>query len=188
MATETKKNQNQNDKPKPKPNQTKTINASLIDMDIDIKNMVKLSTQRGFFLRSELDTVLSPDLYSAKKIKSIMVEIAKMDLKIVEHEDLTDLEGIDDNNVEDTHDGEGSIVKMGNNSVEKTASSKVVMDRTDDPVRMYLREMGAVELLSREGEIAIAKRIEKGARGNDFWFMSKSINVPSNYYLARRVE
>ena len=160
MATETKKTKTKTTtKTKTK---TKTINASLIDMDVDIKNMVKLSTQRGFFLRSELDTVLSPDLYSAKKIKSIMVEIAKMDLKIVEHEDLTDLEGIDDNNVEDTHDGEGSIVKMGNNSVEKTASSKVVMDRTDDPVRMYLREMGAVELLSREGEIAIAKRIEKG--------------------------
>jgi RNA polymerase primary sigma factor len=120
----------------------------LLDMsDAAVKRMIKLAKQRGYVTYDELNDVLPSEEVSSEQIEDTMAMLTEMGINVVESEGDTE---------EPASEAErpGLPVK-----VEKTAEP---VDRTDDPVRMYLREMGSVELLSREGEIAIAKRIEAG--------------------------
>ncbi|MEY4271022.1 MAG: polymerase, sigma 70, partial [Pseudomonadota bacterium] len=130
----------------------------LIDLnEAAVKKLIARAKKRGFITYDELNAALPPDQMSSEQIEDIMSAISDMGVNIVENdEDIqeeTDAET--DDEIEPVSDGGG----MAAPAAEK---KKEVIDRTDDPVRMYLREMGAVELLSREGEIAIAKRIEAG--------------------------
>ncbi len=131
--------------------------APLIDLnDASIKKLIARAKRRGVITLDELNEALPQDQMSADQIEDIMSAISEMGVNIVESdEDAVDPDDKDKDNdeVEDTDDvGERpDLIKR-----------KETIERTDDPVRMYLREMGAVELLSREGEIAIAKRIEAG--------------------------
>ncbi|NVK19295.1 MAG: RNA polymerase sigma factor RpoD [Methylocystaceae bacterium] len=109
-----------------------------------VKKMLAKGKERGFITYDELNTALPPDKMSSEQIEDTMSALSEMGINVVENE-----EAEDDNEAEETED------KSGNIDENDTG-------RTDDPVRMYLREMGSVELLSREGEIAIAKRIEAG--------------------------
>jgi RNA polymerase primary sigma factor len=108
----------------------------------------------GYITYDQLNTVLPPEQVSSEQIEDVMSMLSEMGINVIEEDEAED-------------DGE----QKGSTEVVETSSSREVavattetekLDRTDDPVRMYLREMGSVELLSREGEIAIAKRIEAG--------------------------
>jgi RNA polymerase primary sigma factor len=125
-----------------------TTDGPLLDMsDAAVKRMIKLAKQRGYVTYDELNDVLPSEEVSSEQIEDTMAMLTEMGINVVESE-------VDTEEVADQAESPGLPVK-----VEKTAEP---VDRTDDPVRMYLREMGTVELLSREGEIAIAKRIEAG--------------------------
>jgi RNA polymerase primary sigma factor len=136
-----------------------TADSPLLDLsDAAVKRMIKLAKKRGFVTHDELNAVLPSEEVSSDQIEDIYAMLNEMGINVVDSEDA-------DN---DEEDGEGEEAE-GGELVEAPRPAAVVAtrtsepaDRTDDPVRMYLREMGSVELLSREGEIAIAKRIEAG--------------------------
>ena len=117
-----------------------------------IKNMIAAAKEVGYITYDKLNEVLPPDKISSEKIEDVMSLLFEMDINIVEDEEEID---------EATRATALTTVNQGRDVVNAPVASEK-LDRTDDPVRMYLREMGAVDLLSREGEIAIAKRIEAG--------------------------
>jgi RNA polymerase primary sigma factor len=134
--------------------------APLLDLnEASVKKLIARAKKRGYITYDELNEALPQDQMSSEQIEDIMSAINDMGVNIVENEDAgedgEDAQPEDDVEAVDQVDSTG----MAAAPVEK---KKETVDRTDDPVRMYLREMGAVELLSREGEIAIAKRIEAG--------------------------
>ena len=117
-----------------------------------VKKMIAEARERGFITYDQLNAVLPPEQVSSDQIEDVMSMLSEMGIQVVENE-------------EEGEDGEtgGEIVTTSTSREVTVATSETEkLDRTDDPVRMYLREMGSVELLSREGEIAIAKRIEAG--------------------------
>ena len=129
--------------------------APLIDLnDASVKKLIARAKRRGVITYDELNEALPQDQMSSEQIEDIMAAISEMGVNIVESDE--DSVDPDEPPVEDEVDTEADAERP---AIEK---KKETVDRTDDPVRMYLREMGAVELLSREGEIAIAKRIEAG--------------------------
>src|SRR6476646_9551796 len=135
----------------------------LLDLsDAAVKKMIKQAKKRGYVTHEQLNAVLPSEEVSSDQIEDIYAMLNEMGINVVEQE-----EGADDEEAkptdeqEDDDDSDGELVE----SLPKapaTTEKKEPSERTDDPVRMYLREMGSVELLSREGEIAIAKRIEAG--------------------------
>jgi RNA polymerase primary sigma factor len=125
----------------------------LLDMsDQAVKRMIKLAKQRGFVTYEELNEVLPSEEVTSEQIEDTMSMLSEMGINVVE---------TDDDAEEQQPKAEGAEPEAGLPVKQEKAASEPV-ERTDDPVRMYLREMGSVELLSREGEIAIAKRIEAG--------------------------
>ena len=130
------------------------VETTLLDVQTAaVKRLIARGKERGYITFDELNQILPPDQNSSEQIEDVMANFSEMGIQVVESEE--------------TEDGEAPVVK-----VEKTDEAEeeeptgnvdeASLGRTDDPVRMYLREMGSVELLSREGEIAIAKRIEAG--------------------------
>ncbi|WP_262030300.1 RNA polymerase sigma factor RpoD [Microvirga sp. Mcv34] len=134
----------------------------LLDLsDAAVKRMIKLAKKRGYVTYDELNEVLPPEEFSSEQIEDVLGQLSEMGINVVESEE-TD-ENAQPEAEEEEADG-GDLVEASQTravAVRET-TAKEPTDRTDDPVRMYLREMGSVELLSREGEIAIAKRIEAG--------------------------
>ena len=118
-----------------------------------VKKMIGEAREKGYITYDQLNTVLPPDQVSSEQIEDVMSMLSEMGINIIEDEEAEEEELKGTTDVATT-DG-GRDLTLGSTGQEK-------LDRTDDPVRMYLREMGSVELLSREGEIAIAKRIEAG--------------------------
>jgi len=130
--------------------------APLIDLnDASIRKLIARAKRRGVITMDELNEALPQDQMSADQIEDIMAAISEMGVNIVENDE--DAVEPEDKNADDEAD-EAEVADDRPDIVKR----KETVERTDDPVRMYLREMGAVELLSREGEIAIAKRIEAG--------------------------
>src|SRR4051794_10677963 len=132
--------------------------APLIDLnDASVKKLIARARKRGYITYDELNDALPQD--QNEQIEDIMSSLSEMGINVVEAEEADDEEeGAAEPEI-DTADEPGDGSEGERFVIEK---KKETVDRTDDPVRMYLREMGAVELLSREGEIAIAKRIEAG--------------------------
>ncbi|WP_378949698.1 RNA polymerase sigma factor RpoD [Mesorhizobium sp. ANAO-SY3R2] len=132
----------------------------LLDLSDDaVKKMIKLAKKRGYVTMDELNAVLPSEEVTSEQIEDTMAMLSDMGINVVE----------DDEQGEEAEASEGDAEEDANELAEQTGTAvaatttkKEPTDRTDDPVRMYLREMGSVELLSREGEIAIAKRIEAG--------------------------
>src|SRR4051794_29827531 len=120
--------------------------------------MIKQAKKRGFVTFDQLNEVLPSDTTSPEQIEDIMSMLSDMGINVSEAED-ADSEEESKEEAEDETDNE--LVEVTQKAVTEVKKSEPG-ERTDDPVRMYLREMGTVELLSREGEIAIAKRIEAG--------------------------
>ena len=126
--------------------------------DAAVKKMIKQAKKRGFVTFDQLNEVLPSDTTSPEQIEDIMSMLSDMGINVSEAED-ADSEEENKEEAEDETDNE--LVEVTQKAVTEVKKSEPG-ERTDDPVRMYLREMGTVELLSREGEIAIAKRIEAG--------------------------
>jgi len=123
-----------------------------IDMSqASVKKMIAQARERGFITYDQLNQVMPPDQVSSEQIEDVMSMLSEMGINVIEDEEAEEPEG------------ETAVVSTSTSREVTVASTQSeTLDRTDDPVRMYLREMGSVELLSREGEIAIAKRIEAG--------------------------
>src|SRR5580704_17228990 len=131
--------------------------SPLLDLsDAAVKKMIKQAKKRGFVTFDQLNEVLPSDTTSPEQIEDIMSMLSDMGINVTEADDA---EGEDEKDDDDDNDNE--LVEVTQKAVTEVKKSEPG-ERTDDPVRMYLREMGTVELLSREGEIAIAKRIEAG--------------------------
>ncbi|WP_426436696.1 RNA polymerase sigma factor RpoD [Bradyrhizobium genosp. P] len=132
--------------------------SPLLDLsDAAVKKMIKQAKKRGFVTFDQLNEVLPSDTTSPEQIEDIMSMLSDMGINVTEAEDT---EGEDDKDDGDD-ETDNELVEVTQKAVTEVKKSEPG-ERTDDPVRMYLREMGTVELLSREGEIAIAKRIEAG--------------------------
>src|SRR5712671_5377312 len=133
--------------------------SPLLDLsDAAVKKMIKQAKKRGFVTFDQLNEVLPSDTTSPEQIEDIMSMLSDMGINVSEAED-SDSDEETKEEAEDDTDNE--LVEVTQKAVTEVKKSEPG-ERTDDPVRMYLREMGTVELLSREGEIAIAKRIEAG--------------------------
>lgn len=122
----------------------------LLDLtDAGVKKFIRQAKTRGYVTMEELNKVLPSEEVTPDQIEDILAMLSEMGVNVVEAE-------------EDAAEATGTDVAAAESTAVAEAPAKAAYDRTDDPVRMYLREMGTVELLSREGEIAIAKRIEAG--------------------------
>lgn len=119
-----------------------------------IKKMIAQAKERGFITYEQLNQALPPDQVASEQIEDVMSMLSEMGINIIEDDEESD-EG-------DSKGGELVEIAGSREVALSSGTGEEKLDRTDDPVRMYLREMGSVELLSREGEIAIAKRIEAG--------------------------
>ncbi|MEN8659320.1 RNA polymerase sigma factor RpoD [Marivita sp.] len=119
-----------------------------------VKKMIAEARERGYITYDQLNEVLPPDQVSSDQIEDVMSMLSEMGIQVTEN----------DEEAEDEEDkGTTDLVQTARpGEITLSSGTSEKLDRTDDPVRMYLREMGSVELLSREGEIAIAKRIEAG--------------------------
>ena len=131
------------------------VETTLLDVQTAaVKRLIARGKERGYITFDELNQILPPDQNSSEQIEDVMANFSEMGIQVVEGEE--------------TEDGDAPVVKAekteeAEGEEEPTGNvDEATLGRTDDPVRMYLREMGSVELLSREGEIAIAKRIEAG--------------------------
>ena len=116
-----------------------------------VKRMIADARERGYITYDQLNTVLPPDQVSSEQIEDVMSMLSEMGINVIEDEE-----------AEEAEQGGAVVPTSTSREVAVATTETEKLDRTDDPVRMYLREMGSVELLSREGEIAIAKRIEAG--------------------------
>jgi RNA polymerase primary sigma factor len=138
-----------------KPGENETpgdADSPLLDMsDVGVRKMIAKAKARGYVTYDELNKVLPSDKTSSEQIEDTMAMLNEMGINVIESEE-----------AEEGEEGGALVAAEGSKALATTAKSGEQYDRTDDPVRMYLREMGSVELLSREGEIAIAKRIEAG--------------------------
>ncbi|WP_455475034.1 RNA polymerase sigma factor RpoD [Bartonella sp. B30(2025)] len=135
-----------------------SMDRPLLDFSDDaIKKMVKLAKKNGYVTMDELNAVLPSEEVTSEQIEDVLAMFSEMGINVVDNEDEVDSE-----HYEEEVAGESDDLVEATNYAVATTSKREVSDSIDDPVRMYLREMGAVELLSREGEIAIAKRIEAG--------------------------
>ena len=129
--------------------------ATLLDTNAAaVKRLIARGKERGYITFDELNAVLPPEHNSSEQIEDVMAMLSEMGIQVVEAEEAEDTEALPAK-TEKAEDEEDGVEPAGN-------VDEANIGRTDDPVRMYLREMGSVELLSREGEIAIAKRIEAG--------------------------
>ncbi|TBD43613.1 RNA polymerase sigma factor RpoD [Rhizobium ruizarguesonis] len=138
----------------------------LLDLSDDaVKKMIKAAKKRGYVTMDELNAVLPSEEVTSEQIEDTMSMLSDMGINVIEDEEAEEAGasgGSDDDDAGGDEESEGGELAPSSGTALATAKKKEPTDRTDDPVRMYLREMGSVELLSREGEIAIAKRIEAG--------------------------
>ena len=135
--------------------------APLLDLnEASLKKLIARAKKRGYITYDELNEALPQDQMASEQIEDVMSALNEMGVNVVENEDAG--EDGEEKPAEDTSEEEGLDDGPDPAANFVMPAKKETVDRTDDPVRMYLREMGAVELLSREGEIAIAKRIEAG--------------------------
>jgi len=138
----------------------------LLDLSDDaVKKMIKAAKKRGYVTMDELNAVLPSEEVTSEQIEDTMSMLSDMGINVIEDEEAEEAGasgGGDDDDSGGDEESEGGELAPSSGTALATAKKKEPTDRTDDPVRMYLREMGSVELLSREGEIAIAKRIEAG--------------------------
>ena len=135
----------------------------LLDLsDAAVKKMIKQAKKRGYVTYEQLNSVMPSEEVTSEQIEDVLAMMSEMGINVVETEeaDSDEEEGAREEPEEEESEG-GELVEVSAKTPAKT-EGKEPAERTDDPVRMYLREMGSVELLSREGEIAIAKRIEAG--------------------------
>ncbi len=139
-----------------KPEDSVEGTGPMLDMSqAAVKKMITTAKARGYITYDELNEVLPPEQVTSEQIEDVMAMLSEMGINVIDNDEADEEDGARDDNPPIAEDG-------GSRELTMTTVGGEALDRTDDPVRMYLREMGSVELLSREGEIAIAKRIEAG--------------------------
>ena len=154
MATKTK------EKDEAETEREGTTDGPLLDLSDDaVKKMIKAAKKRGYVTMDELNAVLPSEESDPDRIEDVMAMLSEMGINVVEDDENADEA---ESETPDAEEDANELAEQTGTAVAATPAKKEPTDRTDDPVRMYLREMGSVELLSREGEIAIAKRIEAG--------------------------
>ncbi|WP_376875062.1 RNA polymerase sigma factor RpoD [Albirhodobacter sp. R86504] len=135
-----------------KPDDRDSEETSLDMSQAAVKRMIAEARERGYITYDQLNKVLPPEQVSSEQIEDVMSMLSEMGINVIENDEADEAES----------GGALTTTDNGPRDVAVSTTTTEQLDRTDDPVRMYLREMGSVELLSREGEIAIAKRIEAG--------------------------
>jgi len=136
----------------------------------EVKRLISIGKEKGFLTYDELNSTLPAEVVSSEQFGSIMTMFGEMDIEIVDAPEGERIRKARDTE-EATEDAEEAEVEAGTGAGEESEKEEKEIDltpgalsRTDDPVRLYLKEMGSVALLSREGEIEIAKRIEEGKK------------------------
>src|SRR5215475_7813570 len=166
MASKAKAAQKKKEKeetPEKEASETPDTPLPLLDLsDAAVKKLIRSAKKRGYVTHDQINSVLSSEEVNSEQIEDVLAMFSEMGVNVVETEETAE-EGEESREEPDEEpDSEGGELVEVQQKVPAKAETKEPTERTDDPVRMYLREMGSVELLSREGEIAIAKRIEAG--------------------------
>src|SRR5438876_1982828 len=166
MASKTKAAQKEKEKeeaPEKAASEAPDTPLPLLDLsDAAVKKLIRTAKKRGYVTHDQINSVLHSEEVNSEQIEDVLAMFSEMGVNVVETEEASE-EGEDarDEADEEAESEGGELVEV-QQKVPTKSEAKQPAERTDDPVRMYLREMGSVELLSREGEIAIAKRIEAG--------------------------
>ncbi len=165
MASKTKAVQKDKEKKEEAPEkeapETPDTPLPLLDLsDAAVKKLIRNAKKRGYVTHDQINSVLPSEEVNSEQIEDVLAMFSEMGINVVETEE-AETEEEPKEETEEEPEAEGELVEVARAVPAKT-EAKEPAERTDDPVRMYLREMGSVELLSREGEIAIAKRIEAG--------------------------
>jgi RNA polymerase primary sigma factor len=144
--------------------------SPLLDLsDAAVRKLIRFAKKRGYVTQDQINSVLASKEVNSEQIQDVLAMFSEMGVNVVETEEPSE-EGEEPREEgeepreeadEEAESESGELVEV-QQKVPAKSEAKEPTERTDDPVRMYLREMGSVELLSREGEIAIAKRIEAG--------------------------
>src|SRR5215471_1974605 len=166
MATKTKAAQKEKEKeeaPEKEGAETPDTPLPLLDLsDAAVKKLIRTAKKRGYVTHDEINSVLPSEEVNSEQIEDVLAMFSEMGVNVIETEEASDEEGGEHQEPEEEPESESGELVEVQQKVPAKSEAKEPTERTDDPVRMYLREMGSVELLSREGEIAIAKRIEAG--------------------------
>src|SRR5437667_12253231 len=166
MASKVKAAQKEKEKdeaPEKEVAETPDTPLPLLDLsDAAVKKLIRTAKKRGYVTHDEINSVLPSEEVNSEQIEDVLAMFSEMGVNVVETEEPSeDGEETREEAEEEAESESGELVEV-QQKVPAKSEAKEPTERTDDPVRMYLREMGSVELLSREGEIAIAKRIEAG--------------------------
>src|SRR5919198_3631202 len=166
MASKTKAAQKEKEKeeaPEKEAPETPDTPLPLLDLsDAAVKKMIKSAKKRGYVTYEQLNAVMPSEEVTSEQIEDTLAMLNEMGINVIESEESEQEEGEEARAEEpEEEETDGELVEVVRSTPAKPEKTEPA-ERTDDPVRMYLREMGSVELLSREGEIAIAKRIEAG--------------------------
>src|SRR5262245_26305557 len=129
--------------------------------DTAVKELIRSAKQRRYVNPDQINALLSSEEVNSEQIESILAKFSEMGINVLETKEARLEEETREEREEET-EGESELVEIGQHVVQAKTGTKEPAERTNDPVRLYLRDMASVELLSREGEIAIAKRIEAG--------------------------
>ena len=166
MASKTKaatKEKEKEEAPEKEAAETPDTPLPLLDLsDAAVKKLIRTAKKRGYVTHDQINSVLPSEEVNSEQIEDVLAMFSEMGVNVVETEEATDEEEEQREEAEEEPEAEGGELVEVQQKVPAKSETKEPTERTDDPVRMYLREMGSVELLSREGEIAIAKRIEAG--------------------------
>ncbi|HEY7666082.1 MAG TPA: RNA polymerase sigma factor region1.1 domain-containing protein, partial [Xanthobacteraceae bacterium] len=165
MASKTKAAQKEKEKdeaPEKEAAETPDTPLPLLDLsDAAVKRLIRSAKKRGYVTHDQINSVLPSEEVTSEQIEDVLAMFSEMGVNVVETEETSEEGEEREEAEEETESESGELIEV-QQKVPAKADAKEPTERTDDPVRMYLREMGSVELLSREGEIAIAKRIEAG--------------------------
>ncbi len=165
MASKTKAAQEEKEKeeaPEKEAAEAPDTPLPLLDLsDAAVKKLIRTAKKRGYVTHDQINSVLPSEEVNSEQIEDVLAMFSEMGVNVVETGEASEEEGEREEPDEEPEAEAGELVEV-QQKVPAKAEAKEPAERTDDPVRMYLREMGSVELLSREGEIAIAKRIEAG--------------------------
>ncbi|HTG82362.1 MAG TPA: RNA polymerase sigma factor region1.1 domain-containing protein, partial [Geobacteraceae bacterium] len=144
----------------------------------EVKQLIDLGKEKGFLTYDEVNDILPPDIVSSEQIDDVMSMFGEMDIEIVDSVQKVKIPKVKlDLEEEEEMEGEHEEVEF----------EPGALGRTSDPVRMYLREMGSVSLLTREGEVEIAKRIEEGERDMASVILNTPITVKEVIALGERL-
>ena len=186
MAGKTKGTPRQDDEGPDKDGPDTSPDSPLLDLsDAAVKKLIRTVGKRGYVTHDQINA-LSKEL-SSEQIEDVLAMFSETGVNVVETEEANEDEGEREEPDEEAEAGRGELVEVQQKVPAKSAA-KEPAGRTDDPFHMYLREMGSLELLSREGEIAIAKRIEAGREAMIAALCEKSAHLPGHHHLARRAQ